>query len=52
MDTDQTFQICNEDTPNPELDRIWAEEAEVRLQAYREGRTKPIPVETVLGESL
>lgn len=40
------------DKPDPELDRIWAEEAEARLQAYREGRTTGIRAEAVLGGSL
>ena len=35
------------DEPNPELDQIWAEEAEKRLQGYRSGRRKGIPMEEV-----
>lgn len=26
------------DRPDPELDRVWTDEAKARLQAYREGR--------------
>lgn len=35
------------DKPDQELDAIWAEEAENRLRAYREGRLKGISVEEV-----
>jgi putative addiction module component (TIGR02574 family) len=37
------------DVPDPDLDRIWANEAEKRLQAYREGRLSAIPLEEVFG---
>jgi len=37
------------DVPDPALDRIWAEEAERRLTAYREGRLSAIPIEEVFG---
>jgi putative addiction module component (TIGR02574 family) len=37
------------DVPDPDLDRIWAEESERRLKAYREGRLSAIPVEKVFG---
>lgn len=38
------------DRLDPELDRIWIEEAERRLQAYREGKVKGIPASDVIGE--
>jgi putative addiction module component (TIGR02574 family) len=38
------------DRQDPDLDRIWIEEAERRLQAYREGKVKGIPVSDVVGE--
>lgn len=38
------------DRIDPELDRIWIEEAERRLQAYREGNVKGIPASDVIGE--
>ena len=38
------------DVPDPSLDEIWAEEAEQRLKAYREGRVKGVPMEQVFGE--
>ncbi len=37
------------DTPDPRLDAIWAEEAEKRLAACREGRMEVIAMEEVLG---
>jgi len=35
------------DKSDPEIDRIWLEEAQRRLQAYREGRLAAIPMEEV-----
>jgi len=35
------------DEPDAKLDAIWAEEAEKRLVAYREGRLEGIPIEAV-----
>ena len=35
------------DEPNLEIDAIWAEEAEKRLQAYQEGRLEGIPMEEI-----
>lgn len=34
--------------PDSEVDAVWAEEAERRLQAYREGRLASVPMEDVL----
>ncbi len=39
------------DRPDPEIDRIWLEEAERRLSAYRAGKVRGIPAEEVLGEN-
>ena len=38
------------DEPNQELDAVWAEEAEKRLKAYREGKLTGIPLEEVFRE--
>ena len=51
---DERFALIDEllhslDRPDPALDRIWIEEAERRLTAYRAGRVKGVPVEDVLG---
>jgi putative addiction module component (TIGR02574 family) len=35
------------DEPDKKLDDIWAEEAEKRLKAYREGRLEGIPMEEI-----
>jgi putative addiction module component (TIGR02574 family) len=35
------------DKSDPEIDRIWLEEAQRRLQAHREGRLAAIPMEEV-----
>jgi len=40
------------DEPNKELDTIWAEEAEKRLRAHREGKTQGVPFKDVFGEEL
>lgn len=38
------------DEPDKKLDEIWAEEAERRLMAYREGRLESIPMEEIFNE--
>ena len=38
------------DEPDKKLDDIWAEEAEKRLRAYREGRLEGIPMEEIFKE--
>jgi putative addiction module component (TIGR02574 family) len=35
------------DEPDRKIDEIWAEEAEKRLAAYREGRLEGVPMEEV-----
>jgi len=39
--------IMSLDEPDKKLDAIWAEEAEKRLKAYREGRLSGIPMEAI-----
>ncbi len=36
--------------PDPEIDRLWLEEAERRLAAYRAGKVEAIPAEEIFGE--
>jgi len=38
------------DEPNKEIDAIWAEEAEKRLKAHREGKTQSVSFREVFGE--
>lgn len=38
------------DRPDPALDRVWIEEAERRLAAYRRGEVKGIPAGDVVGD--
>ncbi len=38
------------DEPDAELDAIWAEEAERRLAAYRDGRLEGVPIEKVFAD--
>ncbi len=38
------------DEPDKKLNDIWAEEAEKRLKAYREGRLEGIPMEKIFKE--
>ncbi|SMN10524.1 hypothetical protein SPBRAN_617 [uncultured Candidatus Thioglobus sp.] len=35
------------DEPNADLDKIWVNEAQKRLNAYRSGKTKAIPFEKI-----
>ena len=35
------------DEPDAEIEKIWLEEAEKRLKAYREGKLKGIPMEDI-----
>lgn len=51
----ERFSVIDEllhslDRIDPELDRIWIEEAERRLQAYRSGKIKSIPAKRVIGK--
>ncbi|HMO46426.1 MAG TPA: addiction module protein [Rubrivivax sp.] len=38
------------DRPDPEIDRLWIEEAERRLAAYRTGQVQGIAAADVVGE--
>ena len=38
------------DEPDKKLDEIWAEEAEKRLKAYREGTLEGVPMEEIFKE--
>ena len=38
------------DQPDPEIDRVWLEEAERRLSAYRAGKVQGIPAEEIFGK--
>lgn len=51
----ERFSVIDEllhslDRVDSELDRIWIEEAERRLQAYRSGKIKGIPAKDVIGK--
>lgn len=36
------------DRPNPEIDRIWADEARKRWQAYKLGKTETVPYDRIM----
>ena len=38
------------DEPDPNIDRLWAKEAEERLAAYRRGEIKAVPLQEVLAK--
>lgn len=38
------------DRPDPELDRIWADESRARWQAYRDGRAEYVPYADVMAK--
>jgi putative addiction module component (TIGR02574 family) len=40
------------DQPDQQLDVIWADEAEKRLKAYREGRLEVIPMEDIFKDAI
>jgi putative addiction module component (TIGR02574 family) len=42
--------ILSLDKPDGELDKLWAEEAESRLAAYKRGELKAISVEEVIAK--
>ncbi len=51
---DERFALVEEilhslDRPDPEIDRLWQEEAERRLAAYRAGKVKAVAAEDLLG---
>lgn len=55
LDPAERFDLIDQalhslDKPDSEIDRIWIEEAERRLAAYRAGRVQGIPAEALFGE--
>ena len=51
---EERFMIVEEllksiDEPDQNIDEVWAEEAEKRLKAYREGFLEGIPMEKIFG---
>lgn len=38
------------DRPDPEIDRVWAEEARKRWAAYKAGQIPTVPYETVMAK--
>jgi len=40
--------LANLDRPDPEIDRVWAEEARKRWVAYKEGRIASVSYEDVM----
>ena len=56
LDPAERFKLVDQvlhslDCPDPEIDRIWLEEAERRLAAYRAGRVKGILADEIFGTS-
>ncbi|VAW56002.1 hypothetical protein MNBD_GAMMA07-1106 [hydrothermal vent metagenome] len=42
--------ITSLDKPDKNIDKLWAEEAESRLEAYKQGNLKAISIEEVLSK--
>ena len=42
--------LASLDEPDPNIDRLWAREAEDRLAAYRRGEIKTVPLQEVLAK--
>jgi len=42
--------ITSLDKPDKDMDRLWAEEAESRLDAFRQGKLKAVSLEEVLSK--
>ena len=42
--------LADLDRPDPEIDRVWAEEARKRWAAYKEGRATKVSYETVMAK--
>jgi putative addiction module component (TIGR02574 family) len=54
LDPAERFDLVDQvlhslDKPDPEIDRLWLEEAERRLAAYRAGKVQGIPAEDIFG---
>jgi putative addiction module component (TIGR02574 family) len=51
----EKLQLVNEiltdlDKPDPEIDRVWAEEARKRWEAYKRGDVSTVSYETVMSK--
>ncbi|MBC6473743.1 MAG: addiction module protein [Hormoscilla sp. GM102CHS1] len=44
--------VMSLDRPDSQIDNIWLDEAQKRLEAFKAGRTKGIPARDVLGGNL
>ena len=42
--------LASLDEPDPQIDLLWAKEAEERLAAYRRGEIKAVPLQEVLAK--
>ncbi len=42
--------ITSLDMPDKDIDKLWAEEAESRLEAYQQGKLKAVSLEDVLSK--
>jgi putative addiction module component (TIGR02574 family) len=54
LDPTERLELVDEvlhslDRPDPIIDRLWIEEAERRLAAYRDGKVQGIPAEDIVG---
>jgi putative addiction module component (TIGR02574 family) len=54
LEPSERFEVAEEllrsvEQVNPEIDRLWIEEAERRVAAYRAGKVKGIPAEDIFG---
>lgn len=54
LEPSERFELAEEllrsvEQVDPEIDRLWIEEAERRLAAYRAGKVKGIPAEEIFG---
>lgn len=43
--------VISLDRPDSQIDNMWLDEAQKRLEAFKAGRTKGIPAKDVLGEN-
>ena len=43
--------VTSLDRPDSQIDNIWLDEAQKRLEAFKSGKTKGIPARDVLGEN-
>ena len=55
LDPAERFELVDQvlhslDKPDPDIDRIWIDEAEQRLAAYRAGKVQGVRAEEIFGE--